>query len=96
MVLRPSRRLAAPSPARLAGEPPTAARKLNYGASLSSTGERLSAIFLASSSGMLGRTTTWQLQVPFGAGTLALNALVSFGFRAVLSWKKIRVALFYL
>ena len=42
------------------------------------------------------QTTTWQLQVPLWAGTLALNALVSFGFRAVLSWKKIRVALFYL
>jgi hypothetical protein len=49
------------------------------------TGEMLRAIFFATSSGILGRTTTWQLQVPFFAGTLELKPLVSFGWRDALS-----------
>jgi hypothetical protein len=52
----------------------------------SGTGERLSAIFFATSSGMLGKTTTRQLQVPFEVGALELKALVSSGLCAVLSW----------
>lgn len=53
---------------------------------LSCAGERLSEICFAVSAGMLGRTATWQLQVPSLAGTLELNALVSSGPLEVLSW----------
>ena len=52
----------------------------------SGTGPRLSIIFFAVSSETLERKTTRELQVPFLAGTMVLNAFVSAEFRAILSW----------